>query len=176
MNGRRLDRTGIIGSMLALKDRMSITLYGSYHPPSEMRFLERQRDFLRDGGYSGARLVVDDPTAGADPLTVSKRHLLHSDVNFMSFTKFGMRHGVVRELAYVAEDPDMESKVADCVVFDEVGGGKSSIPDLSKSDINNRRIEMHRFKDVKSLCALLLDRADLFVIEKAEELRTRPFA
>lgn len=175
MNGRRFGRTDSIGPVLSLKGRMSITLYGSYHPPPEMRFLERQRDLLRNDGYSGARLVVDDPTAGADPLTVSKRHLLHSDVNFMFFTKAGMRHGVVRELAYVAEDPDMGVKVEDCVVFDELDGGKSSIPDLSRSDIKNKRIEMQIYENEENLRTLLLERADLFVIQKEDELQTRSF-
>lgn len=154
---------------------MSITLYGSYQPPSEKRFLERQRDFLRDDGYSGARLVADGTVEGMDPLASSKRHLLHSDVNFMFFTRKGMRHGVVRELAYVAEDPDMRGKVTDCVVFDEADGGLSSIPDLSWSDISGRRIEVQRFESEEILHIALLDRADLFVIRKVNELRARPF-
>ena len=154
---------------------MGITLYGSYHPPHEKRFLERQRDLLRYDGYSGARLVIDDPAADTDPLMVSKKHLLHSDVNFIFFTKDGMRHGVVRELAHVAEDPDMRSKINDCVVFDEVDGGRSSIPDLSRSDINNKRIEMQEFEDEGDLRTLLLTRTDLFAIQKMEELKARPF-
>lgn len=78
-----------IGGALAAKGGMSITLYGSYQPPPEKIFLERQRDFLRGNGYSRACLVSDGLAAGIDPLTASKRHLLHSDVNFMFFTKKG---------------------------------------------------------------------------------------
>ena len=165
---------GDIGDALSIRSRMNITLYGSYQPPLEKRFLARQRDFLRDNGYVRARLVSDDPATGIDPLTASKRHLLQSDVNFMFFTTKGMRHGVVRELAYVAEDPSMVDKIGDCVVFDEVDDAESSIPELSWSDISNRRIEVHRFENEQILHVALLARAEMFVIRKGACIQTRP--
>lgn len=175
MNGRRASTVESITNALAIKRRMSITLYGSYQPATEKRFLERQRDFLRDNGYSRARLVSDEHIAGIDPLTSSKRHLLHSDVNFMFFTKNGMRQGIVRELAYVAEDPAMTGKIADCVVFDERDDARSSIPELSWSDISSRRIEVHRFENERILHVELLARAGIFTMRKKAQIEARPF-
>lgn len=40
-----------------LRERMSVTLYGSYHPPPEMMLLERMRNFLRGEGYAQACFV-----------------------------------------------------------------------------------------------------------------------
>ena len=142
-----------------LRERMSITLCGSYHPPSEMRLLEQRRDRLRSAGYVQAGLVkdgADDDDVG--PLGASKRFLKHSDVNFLIFTKEGMRHGVIRELACVA-DAMIESKVEDCVVFDQVVDGRSSVPDLSMCDLRNAQIYRYEFSDEPGLREGLLMRA-----------------
>lgn len=159
--------------MRRLGERMSITLYGSYHPPSEMRFLERQRDFLQGEGFALACLVKDGPDDGATALDASKRYLENSDVNFLIFTKAGMRLGLVRELAYVA-DPSMRRKAADCVVFDQVTGGLGSVPDLSLCDLDDARIQHYKFRDEPELQAGLLTRAQDYVACKQGALARKP--
>lgn len=158
-----------------LRGRMSITLYGSYQPDSERKFLEGQRDFLKGNGYSRAALVADALAGNVDPLETSKRHLANSDVNFLIFTCAGYRHGVTRELAYIADDPTMHSKAADCVVFDEVRGGRTSVPTLSMHDIRNARINRLKFDDEGKLRYGLLTKAESYVIAKASWLAGRPF-
>lgn len=171
--------TGIPGRwdvLHRLRGRMSITLYGSYKPDSEMRFLERQRDFLKSNGYIRAALVADaHVTGGAGPLEASKRHLANSDVNFFIFTRAGRRLGVTRELGYVADDPGMRNKATDCVVFDEVANGKTSIPPLSMCDIGNVRIDRLEFNDEDHLRYGLLTRAELYVVAKESQLAARLF-
>lgn len=158
--------------MPKLLERMSITLYGSYRPPSEMRLLEQRRDHLRSAGYVQAGLVKDGADDGVGPLEASKRFLKHSDVNFLIFTKDGMRHGVIRELACVA-DAMMESKVEDCVVFDQVVDGRSSVPDLSMCDLSNAQIYRYAFSDESGLREGLLMRAMRYVILKQDILARR---
>ena len=53
----------------------------------------------------------------SDPLEINKICLLYSDVNFLIFTNKGKRYGVIRELAFVAEDEQMRMKVDHCVVL-----------------------------------------------------------
>ena len=151
---------------------MSITLYGSYHPSSELRLLEQQRDHLRGAGYVQAGLVKDGVDDGVGPLEASKRFLNHSDVNFLIFTKEGMRHGVIREVAYVA-DVMMRSKVGDCVVFDQVADGRSSVPDLSMCDLLNAQIYRYKFSDESDLREGLLMRAMHYLVLKQDILTRR---
>ncbi len=152
---------------------MSITLYGSYHPPSEMSFLERQRDYLRAEGYALACLVKDGPDDGITALEASKRYLENSDVNFLIFTRAGKRLGLVRELAHVA-DASMRRKAADCVVFDQAAGGASSVPDLSLCDLDDAKIQRYEFRDEPELQVGLLTRAQDYVMGKQDILGERP--
>lgn len=85
-----------------LRERMSIMLCGSYHPPPEMMLLARMRNFLGVEGCAQACLVKDAPDDSVGPPEASKRYLENSDVNFLVFTGAGMRHGLIRELAHVA--------------------------------------------------------------------------
>ena len=160
--------------MRRLRRRMSITLYGSYRPPAELRLLECKRDALRDQGYALTSLVRDGLEDGDDPLEVSKKYLENSDVNFLIFTNSGMRLGVVRELAYVAETMT-KSKIADCVAFDHMVDGHTSIPSLSMSDLRNSQINRYAFRDESELCEGLLMRAAYYVILKQDILARRLF-
>lgn len=154
-----------------MRERMSVTLYGSYYPPAELRLLERQRDYLTNKGYARAGLVKDsDGDVGS--LTASKRYLENSDVNFLIFTRNGRRHGLVRELAYIA-DAMSKGKVVDCVAFDQVVGGQNSVPDLSMCDLGNSSINRFEFHDESELCEMLLMRADLYLAHKSEILAKR---
>lgn len=156
-----------------LRGRMSITLYGSYYPPSELRLLERQRDRLVGAGYALAELVKDGSDDGIGPLEASKRYLENSDVNFLIFTKAGRRHGLIRELAHVAETL-ARSKVLDCVVFDQIVDGRSSVPDLSMCDLHDGQIPRHAFHNEPELCDALLTRAEHYVLDKQDLLAQRP--
>jgi len=155
-----------------LRERMSITLYGSYHPPSEMRLLEQRRDHLRSAGYVQAGLVKDGADDGVGPLEASKRFLKHSDVNFLVFIREGRRHGVIRELACVA-DAMTESKAGDCVAFDQVKGGRSSVPELSLCDLRNAQIYRYASSDESDLCEGLLMRAMHYVVLRQDILAKR---
>ena len=137
-----------------------------------MHLLEQQRDHLRGAGYVRAGLVKDGEDDGVGPLEACKRFLKHSDVNFLIFTKRGMRHGVVRELAYVA-DAMVGSKVEDCVVFDQVVDGRGSVPDLSMCDLLNAQINRHEFSDESDLREGLLMTAMHYVVLKHDILARR---
>ena len=155
-----------------LRGRMSITLYGSYYPRSELRLLERQRDRLVGAGYVLTGLVKDGPDDGIGPLAASKRYLENSDVNFLIFTKAGKRYGLIRELAHVAEALT-RSKVLDCVVFDQIVDGRSSVPDLSMCDLRDGKIPRHAFHDESDLSDALLTRAEHHVFDKQDMLARR---
>lgn len=131
--------------MCRLRERMSITLYGSYYPPAEMRLLERQRDHLAGMGYALAGLVNGGTGGGVGPLAASKRCLENSDVNFHVFIKADKRLGLVRELVDMADA--MGSKADDGVVFDQVVDGRGSIQDLSLRDLRNARIYEYKLRD-----------------------------
>ena len=166
---------GLWSRLRPLCERMSITLYGSYYPPSEMSFLKRQRDFLRNEGYALACLVKDGDGDGdgVTALEASKRYLENSDLNFLIFTRAGKRHGLIRELAHVA-DLSMRMKAADCVVFDQVVDGASSVPDLSMCDLGDAKIQHYEFRDEPELQIGLLTRAQDYVMRKRDILDRRP--
>ena len=153
---------------------MSITLHGSYYTPSEMSFLERQRDFLRSKGYALAFLVKDGDGDGdgVTALEASKRYLENSDANLLIFTGAGRWLGLVRELAHVA-DPSMRIKAADCVVFDQVTDGASSVPALSMCDLGDAKIQHYEFRDESELQIGLLTRAQDYVMHKRDILARR---
>jgi hypothetical protein len=85
--------------------------------------------------------------------------LLFSDVNFLVFTKRGKRLGLARELAFVAEDERMRSKI-NHLVFDETPTkNSSSVPTLSSSDIQNARINRRSFKTPDELKEAIISEA-----------------
>ena len=93
-------------------------------------------------------------------------------MNFLVFTRAGRRLGLVRELAHIAYA--MGSKADDCVVFDQVADGRSSLPDLSQCDLRNARIYQYKFRDEAELRDGLLTRAQYYVVLKQDMLAKRP--
>jgi hypothetical protein len=92
----------------------------------------------------------------SDPYRMS---LLFSDVNFLVFTKRGKRLGLARELAFVAEDERMRSKI-NHLVFDETPTkNSSSVPTLSSSDIQNARINRRSFNTPDELKEAIISEA-----------------
>jgi hypothetical protein len=139
-------------SINSLKSLLGVTIYGSYNPKKEKDLLLSLKQILINEGYGKTVLVDDRKQQDSDPLEISKMCLLYSDVNFLIFTKQGKRFGLVRELAFIAEDIRMRPKLSHCVVFDKiVNNESSSIPPLSISDIKNVRIHRRTFKTVEEL-------------------------
>ena len=153
---------------------MTITLYGSYYPKSELAFLKRQKEYLISQGYVKTQLVMDYNPNGLNSLDVSKRCLQFSDVNFLIFTQNGKRHGVIRELAFVAESRKMITKVQDCVVFDQVSKDRSAIPPLSLGDIENSGILKHEFTNEQKLQKSLSAKSFWYLRKKKKDLESRP--
>lgn len=147
-----------------LKMRLTITIYGSYQPNSEKEFLIRQKKFLRNEKFAKTSLVIDfpNPSKKFSSLEISEHCLEFSDVNFLIFTKKGKRLGVVRELAHIAKSPNMIYKAADCVIFDQVIKGRSSVPSLSIKDIENIGIQRVIFSTEKDLQESLLSNASWY--------------
>lgn len=140
-----------------LKPLLTVTIYGSYNPPAEKRLLLALKEALIKEGYEQTRIVEDYMTSGDDPLEVSKQCLLYSDVNLLVFTKEGKQRGLVRELAFIAESPDMIPKAMSCVAFDQLDEGKSSIPPLSVSDIKTTGIHLRTFESMEELKKAILN-------------------
>lgn len=157
-----------------LKNRLIISIYGSYRPQKEEEFLLRQKQFLIDLGYSGTKIVKDyQDKSELPPLEISKRCLLYSDVNFLIFTREGKRYGVIRELAYIADSKDMVSKTPYCTVFDQLKDGLGSVPPLSLDDIKNSGIVRHEFYEEKDLQEAIKTKAFWYLRKLKSDLETR---
>lgn len=158
-----------------LKNRLTITLYGSYQPEKEEKFLSRQKQFLIDSGYTETKIVRDYQQENPElqPLEVSKRCLSFSDVNFLIFTRDGKRYGVVRELASISESRDMAAKASYCVVFDQMKDGQGSIPPLSLEDIRNTGIIRQEFYEENDLQQVLKTKAFWYLRKLKNDLERR---
>lgn len=157
-----------------IKNRLIITVYGSYKPKEEEDFLSRQKQFLIGLGYSETKIVKDyQERSELPPLEISKRCLLYSDVNFLIFTREGKRYGVIRELAYIADSKDMTSKTPYCTVFDQLKDGRGSIPPLSLDDIKNSGIVRQEFYEEKDLQEALKTKAFWYLRKLKGDLESR---
>jgi len=132
-------------SVNSLKPRLIIIIYGSYFPESEKNLLECLKNFLISNGYESTYIVEDFDEQGLNSLELSQRCLLFADVNFLIFTEKGKRLGLVRELAFIALSPEMITKAAGCVAYDEIFEQQSSISDLSARDLGNLRLVRHEY-------------------------------
>ena len=149
-----------VGIYKKLRGVLVITIYGSYYPESEKEFLIKQRNFLRESGYSRTNLVIDYPNeANRNPLEISIDCLETSDVNFLIFTREGKNQGVTRELTHITTEPDMANKVKFCTVFDETKDARGSMSDLSINDIENSGIGRREFQSEEQLQKALLQQA-----------------
>ena len=158
-----------------LKSKLKITIYGSYYPKSEFDFLERQKKFLIQNGYSITKLVKEYqeeyPSLGS--YEISKFCLEYSDVNFFIFTKEGKNQGVTVELQIAATEEGMADKVKHCVVFDQIRDNYGSISALSLDVIDNVGIIKRDFVSEEDLQNGLLQKAFLSLRRLQNELRRR---
>ena len=138
--------------------QMSITIYGSYQPDSEMRLLERQRDALRLAGYPMTSLVSDYalPRERVTNLETSMNSLERSDVNFLIFTRNGTNLGVTDEVAHVTTSHSMSDRAHRCVVFDEVLDDRGTASTLSVERIKNSGIIRREFCGEDDLRQMLM--------------------
>lgn len=158
-----------------LKPKLRITIYGSYQPPSELDFLEKQRDFLIKNGYKKTKLVIEyhKQYPSLTPLEVSTDCLFYSDVNFFIFTKIGKNQGVTVELQITSTDKRMADKVKHCVVFDQIKDNYGSISALSINAIENVGIIKRDFVTEEDLQNALLQKAFLSLRRLQNTLKKR---
>lgn len=168
-------RSRIDDDILPLKKKMVITIYGSYIPDSELKFLEAQRDFLIKNGYEKTKLVKEyhEQYPSLTPYQVSKDCLLYSDVNFFIFSKEGKNQGVTVELHIAATDDSMADKVKHCIVFDQIKDNYGSISSLSIDVIENVGIIKRDFVSEGDLQNALLQKAFLSLRILQNVLRRR---
>ena len=167
---RKLDR-----EINPLKEKLRITIYGSYQPESELAFLESQRDFLIQKGYTDTNLVKEyhEEFPSLTPLEVSKDCLYYRDVHFFIFTKEGKNQGVTVELQIATTDENMADKVNHCVVFDQIRDNYGSISALSIDAMENAGIIKRDFVSEEDLQNALLQKAFLSLRRLQNELRRR---
>ncbi|MDE1843515.1 MAG: hypothetical protein KGH95_07705 [Thaumarchaeota archaeon] len=168
-------RSRIDEDVIPLKKKMVITIYGSYTPENELRFLEKQRDFLIKNGYEKTKLVKEyhEQSPSLTSYQVSKDCLLYSDVNFFIFTKEGKNQGVTVELHIAATDDAMADKVKHCIVFDQIKDNYGSISPLSIDAMDNVGIIKRDFVSEEDLQTALLQKAFLSLRMLQNILRKR---
>jgi hypothetical protein len=134
----------------SFKKLLNITIYGSYHPEEDLNLLERLRDILINDGYDNTALVTDRPT-DVDSLEVSQQSLIFSDINLFVFTRTGKRFGIIDELASLTLVKELFVKIPFSMVFDQVEGERSSIPDLSMKRTEKNGIQRREFSTGEQL-------------------------
>ncbi len=132
------------------KQKIKITIFGSYYPPKEKEFLKKLKSKLITDGYINTILVEDKLTEEFDPLEISQMCMVFSDINILVFTRKGKRYGLIDELVFLATDPRMHDKREYSIIFDH-NDGRSSIPDLSSSRIRNSNLRLRTFNNYNEL-------------------------
>lgn len=135
----------------SLKSRLNITIYGSYYPEDDKLLLKELKGVLRKNGYTNTMIVEDKQQPGDDPLEISQKCMLFSQINLLIFTRTGKRYGVIDELTFLTSDQQMFEKIHFSAVFDQVQGRRSSIPSLSMSRINRYDVKLRQFKTTQEL-------------------------
>ena len=115
-----------------------------------MRILRELQKLLIDAGYEDTKLVIDRQS-NEDDLDASERCLLYSYANFLIFTHRGMRHGLIDELSFIAQDARMHGRILRCKVFDQIRNRRSAIPRLSMGRVERRRIPRRSFHTIPEL-------------------------
>jgi len=158
-----------------LKEKLMITIYGSYQPKTELTFLRQQMAFLIDKGYTRTMLVEDyhKQYLELSSLEISTYCLRNSDVNFFIFTKDGKNQGVSVELQIAATDQGMIDKVKHCIVFDQIRDNYGSVSALSLDQIDNSGIVKRDFVDEEDLQTAMLQKAFSSLRRLQNEIRRR---
>jgi hypothetical protein len=121
-----------MSSILERKPSLRIGVYGSYHPPTELKRLTSLRDAIKREGYSSVQLVKDIPDLPEfkDEMDKSVFSITNSNVNLFVLTFRGQKQGAVRELDYVLRNP---GHVFKCIVLIEtMRKGRSQVRCLSR--------------------------------------------
>jgi len=140
-----------------LRSCLLITLYGSYYPKKEFKYLIKLKNFLISNGYSATKVVKDYegdyPTLNSSEL--SHRCLEFSDVNFFIVVKSGKNRGIIRELAFLSDDPNLIYKQDFTVIF-ENQNNFSHLSKLTLDDIEKLEIQYRTFTTTTNLEKMLL--------------------
>jgi hypothetical protein len=99
--------------------------------------------------------VKDKQSPGDDPLEISQQCMRFSNINLLIFTLRGKRHGVIDELAFLTS-PQMRKKLPFSMIFYQVSGKRSSIPDLSNSRARKFGIQCREFETSKQLKEIIV--------------------
>lgn len=154
------------------KKRIIIILYGSYYPKSEQRYLYSLKKFLINSGYAKTSLVKDYEKYAKDLDTSELSHycLKISDVNFFIIRKHGKNQGVIRELAYLVDDPDLIAKQAFTVIF-EMNSKIPPITQLILDDIERLKIDTKTYTTTSKLKKDLLDKSFFYMCKLKPKLK-----
>lgn len=145
--------------LTSYKPTVLVTIYGSYFPSEEKKILHSLKTTLIHDEYTQTRLVDDlEELRRKDnltPLEISQFCLERSDINLLVFTRNGKGKGIVKELGILA-DIRRCRKHPFCVIFDEVKGDdenkeNTSIPPLSRDDVDDARLTKRTFHSVQEL-------------------------
>lgn len=90
------------------------------------------------------------------PGEISQQCMRFSNINLLIFTLRGKRHGVIDELAFLTLDPQMREKLPFSMIFYQVSGKRSSIPDLSNSRARKFGIQCREFETSKQLKEIIV--------------------
>lgn len=131
--------------ILGRKPALKVGIYGSYHPESEAKRLERLRDHLKRDGYTQTYLVRDLPDLPQfkDVFDKSIFSLNRSNANLFVLTFPGKNQGDIRELDYVIHNPELAFK---CVVFIERTDGVRCLTSLLEDDLRAVGMRVAEFK------------------------------
>lgn len=139
-------------SILALKDKVCIIIYGAYNPPAdgqhlgEKERLMKLRDHLRDDGYINTYIVEEfSEDLGSDIPNIEKslNCLGMADLNILVFSCRGKTGSVARELFHAVCNPTILYK---CRIFEEVEKKISAMETLLKEELSSHRYKVTQVK------------------------------
>jgi hypothetical protein len=133
-----------------------------------MDLLVHAKEVLIKDGYQNTLLVIDRQTVGQDPLEISQQSLEFSDINIFVFTRTGKRQGVPDEIATLTTDRRLFEKIQFSIVFNQVKGGKSSLPSLTNSRVDQNHISCREFGETAELDGKLLEHVYWMVVKWAK--------
>ncbi len=127
-------------SILSLKSKILIIIYGAYNPPSDGEYLGEKdrliklRDYLKGKGYIDTHIVEDFPSnekSVSPNLEKSYDCLELADLNILVFTCRGNTDSVASELKHAIEN----NLLFKCKVFEEKHNGIPAMGTLLKEEL-----------------------------------------